>query len=181
MIIGVVGTANSGKDTVAKYLVDQTGWPSFSLSDQLREIAKSRGLDTNNETLNKIAIELRNKHGNDYISTLGVEKYRGQNLIVTSLRNPAELEPFKQADNFVLISVDAPVMLRYQRALERARGNEADMTFQQFQAQEQVTRKGAATGQRIDDILPLADYTIENDSTLEQLHQNIDTVLAKIK
>ena len=181
MIIGVVGTANSGKDTVAKYLVDQTGWPTFSLSDQLREIARERGLNTNNETLNQIAIELRNQNGNDYISTLGVQKYKGQNLIVTSLRNPAELTPFKQADSFVLIAVDAPVQLRYQRALERARGDEANMTFEQFQAQEQVTRNGSESGQRIDDILPLADYTIENNSTLEQLHQNIDTVLAKIK
>lgn len=180
MIIGVVGTTNSGKDTVAKYLIEKTGWPTFSFSDQLREMSKERGGDTENSTLNALAIELRNQHGLDYIARLGLSKFKGQNLIVTSIRNPAEPQPFRDADDFVLIAIDAPVEMRWKRAIERARGKEGNMTLAQFQEQEKITRQGSSSGQRIDDVMGTADYIIQNDGTLEQLHQKLDTVLAEI-
>ena len=44
MIIGVVGTIGSGKDTVAEYL-NQKGFQSISLSDILRGIMKQENLD----------------------------------------------------------------------------------------------------------------------------------------
>lgn len=180
MIIGVVGTINSGKDTVGDLLKQKTGWASFSLPDEMRLVATERGLPLDNQTLNSIAVEFKQKYGLGYWSQRGLDKFQNQNLIVTSIRNPGEIEPLQSTGEFFLIGVDAPIELRYKRAIARARAGEEQSTFEQFSEWDKFTRQGPPDAQRIDDLMAQANLVIVNDGTLEELEQKIDAILADL-
>lgn len=180
MIIGVVGTINSGKDTVGDFLKQKTGWQSFSLSDELRAVATERGLPLDNKTLNTVAVDLKTTFGLGHLSERGLKKFAGKDLIVTSLRNPGELVPLQETGEFFLIGVDAPIEMRYQRAVARARAGEEQSTFEDFSNWDNFTRSGPPDAQRIDDVMAQANVVIVNDGTKEELEQKIDAILADI-
>lgn len=181
MIIGITGTSNSGKDTVAKLLIYKMGWSHFSISDELRRIATEQGLPLDNQTLGDLAIGLRKEFGLGYLSEVGLGKHVAPNLIVTSLRNLGEIEPLRQADNFILIAIDAPVELRFERAHTRARAGEQDLSLEEFMAKEKIMMQGDSHGQRIADLIAEADYRIDNIGTLADLEQKIDEILLKVQ
>lgn len=180
MIIGVVGTINSGKDTVGDLLKQKTGWQSFSLSDELRTVATERSLPLDNKTLNVVAVDLKTTHGLGHLAERGLKRFAGKDLIVTSLRNPGEIIPLQETGEFYLIGVDAPIELRYRRAIARARAGEEQSTFDDFQDWDQFTRNGPPDAQRIDDVMAQANIVIQNDTTFEELEQKIDAILADI-
>jgi dephospho-CoA kinase len=180
MIISVTGTINSGKDTVGKMLIEKTGWPTFSLPDEMRLVATERGLSLDNQTLNAISVEHKQKYGMGYWAERGLEKFANQNLIVTSLRNPGELVPLQATGEFFLIGVDAPIETRYKRAVARARAGEGEQTLEEFKTYDQFTRNGPPDAQRIDDLFAAANVIIVNDGSLEDLEQKIDAILAEV-
>lgn len=180
MIIGIVGTINSGKDTVGDLIKQKTGWPTYSLPDEMRLVARERGLPLDNETLNTISVEHKQKYGMGYWAQRGVEKFRGQNLIVTSLRNAGELAPLRDTGQLYLIGVDAPVEVRYQRSLARGRAGEGTKTLDEFTEYDLFTRQGPPEAQRIDDLMADADIVIQNTGTLEELEQKVDAILGDI-
>ncbi len=181
MIIGITGTPNSGKDTVAKLLIDKTGWPHFSISDELRRIAAERGLAIDNTTLGNLGNELRTQFGVGYLAEQGLAQYPDQNLIVTSIRNAGEIKPLQATGGFVLIAVDAPVEQRYARALARARAGEENLSLEEFEQQEKIMLHGPIAGQRIADLVKVADYRLHNTGTLADLEQKIDEILSKVQ
>lgn len=180
MIIGVTGTINSGKDTVGDMIKAKTGWPTFSIPDEVRIIATERGLPLDDMALNSISVEYKDKYGLGYWMEQGLKRFAGQNFIVTSLRNPGEIVPLRATGHFFLICVDAPLEMRYKRALARGRAGEENLTIEQFKERDQFTRNGPPNAQRIDDIVKQADFIVENTGTLEELEAKIDAILADI-
>ena len=140
MIIGVTGTFASGKDTISEYL-QQKGFFHFSLSDAIRDECDKRGLPKDRDTLIKLGNELRSTLGNDILARRAVESAGSQNSVFTSIRNPDEAKFLKTQKGFVLINVDAPIEIRYQRIVDRKR--ESDMVdFETFKAQEELETNG---------------------------------------
>ena len=180
MIIGVFGTINSGKDTVGEMIKAKTGLPTFSISDEIRSVATERGMPLDNMTLNNISVEHKDKYGLGYWAQRGVEKFKNQSFIVTTLRNLGELEPLRATGKFYLVGVDAPIEMRYKRSVARARAGEENQTFEQFETYDKFTRNGPANAMRINDLVEQADVIIENTGTLEELEQKIDAILADI-
>ncbi|MBI2597862.1 MAG: hypothetical protein HYW50_01565 [Candidatus Diapherotrites archaeon] len=77
-----------------------------------------------------------------------------------------------------LLFIDAPQKVRFERLKER--GREGDpKTFEQFLSiEEKEAKSEVETNQQIDSTIPLADITIENDSTIKALHKKIDDALS---
>jgi dephospho-CoA kinase len=180
MIIGVTGTDGSGKDLVGQMLWEKLGWPHFSLSDEIRDIAREKGLDLSRETLANLANQLRIEFGPDYLAKRIVKRV-SDNFVATSIRNPHEMTPFQTKDNFVLIAVDAPTKIRYQRTFSRDRAGESNRTLEDFRHHEAlVEMTDDKFGQQLQKMLSLADYMIINDGTFKELEKKIDNLIQKI-
>ncbi|MDI6784002.1 MAG: AAA family ATPase [bacterium] len=180
MIIGLVGTIGAGKGVCAKYL-GQKGFEYHSLSDEIREELKSRGLPESRDLLTVVGNELRTTFGTGVLAQRVLKKIvPGKNYVVDSIRNPEEVKTLQSRPDFVLVKIDAPARVRFDRIRERARAGDVQ-TFDDFLLQDEIE---AATSdpatQQIRATAEMAEYTILNDSTLEIFHQRIDKLLNEL-
>lgn len=185
MIIGITGTNGSGKDTVADFLIEKLGWSHFSLSDELRKISKEKNIEPTRDNLIALGRNIRETHGLDYLSQR-ILKVTKNNFVVTSIRNPAEIEPFKKSDKFMLIAVDAPVEMRYQRVISAGKSRfghkirEETMSLEEFKKKEQIEMHGTGAEQQLHTLINMADTKIENNGTIEELKHKVDELLKSI-
>lgn len=177
MIIGLTGTNGAGKGTVAEILREK-GFEYTSLSDELRIELKKKGKEAVLDNLIAIGNELRKKEGPGTLSKRVLKRIGDKegNFIVDSIRNPAEIEELKKNKRFILIAVDAPIELRYERIKARKRASDF-VSFEKFREQEEVQLKGGKTGQQLLNCINLADHRIINDGTKEELKKKVDDIL----
>ncbi|OGL66195.1 hypothetical protein A3B21_01895 [Candidatus Uhrbacteria bacterium RIFCSPLOWO2_01_FULL_47_24] len=180
MVIGITGTTGAGKDTIADYL-KTLGFAYHSLSDIIRDECAKKNIPLDRDNLIAMGNELRGKLGPGVLGKLTAEKI--QNLgetkaIAVSIRNPAEVAELKKMPGFFLISVDAPIDIRYNRIKTRGR-IEDSVTFEKFKAQEETELAGSANQQQLNNVMTLADFRIKNDETFENLHRRVDEILKK--
>ena len=135
MIIGVTGTLSAGKDEFSKYLMAKD-FIHISLSDSLREELRSRNEEISRTALQDLGNELRRNHGLGILAKKASEKIiPGKNYVITSIRNPEEILVLKKLKNFHLVSLDAPIETRFQRAALRNREHEPQ-TLEDFKKAE---------------------------------------------
>ena len=180
MILGITGKYCSGKDTVAE-LLKEKGFVHISLSDFIREEAKKRGMPDTRENLIVLGNELRRRHGNNILALRALQKTDLQkNSVLTSIRNPAEVELLKKQPKFTFIQVIAPPALRWQRMQERQR-NDNLKTFEDFQKWEaQESNSLDPTAQQLHAVMKMADKTLSNEQTLARLQHELDKLLKEL-
>src|SRR3989338_2828737 len=121
MIIGVTGSYAAGKYTVAEIL-QKMGFYHISLSDMLREELTKRKVKLTREALITIGNELRTAHGPDVLARRALSKLKdSENFVITSIRNPSEVQALQERPEFLLVNVTSPIKLRLQRLQERNR------------------------------------------------------------
>ena len=180
MMIGLTGKNAAGKGEIAGFLKDKSFY-YYSLSDVIREELESRGIPITRETLIITGNDMRERFGSDILARLTLKKVDpNRNYVIDSIRNPAEVEALRGTGQFVLINVDAPPEIRFERI--RSRGRERDpQTLEEFCAIEQAeSRNLAEHKQSIEECQALADYTIVNDSTVEDLQRKVGEIISKI-
>ena len=96
--------------------------------------------------------------------------------MVVSIRNPGEVQVLRGRDDFVLVGVDAPVEVRFERARRRGRSDDAS-TLEQFIRQEQAELAGSDTEQQLEAVFKLSDRIITNDGSLEELYRKVEQLL----
>jgi dephospho-CoA kinase len=170
-LIGLTGTNGAGKGEVAAYFV-RKGFAYRSLSDVLREELGSRGEAVSRDSLIRIGNEIRAAQGADILARRVMAGVSGPSVI-DSIRNPEEIAYLRTQPGFVLLAVDAPVEIRYERARRRGR-DESARTLDQFIAKEREELDGSPTGQRLRRCMELADAVIRNDGTLEELFRKLE-------
>ncbi|HWU24717.1 MAG TPA: AAA family ATPase [Candidatus Paceibacterota bacterium] len=174
MIIGITGTIGAGKGTVVDYLKEK-GFAHYSVRDVLMKEIEKRGLPPDRDSMRTVGNELRALHGPDYFVKTAFEQAEAEeeNALIESVRAMAEAE-FLKSNGALLLAVDADRRLRYERI--QARGLSTDhVDFDTWVAQERKELTSAdPNGQNIIGVMLEADYLIENDGTLEELHQKID-------
>jgi len=176
IILSVSGHPSSGKDTVAKYIAEHYGFTNWSGGDALRKYIRENNLgEPTREMLSEISIQLRKKRGPDFLTRMALETETPR-LLVSGTRTVAEAESLK-AHGGILIAVTAPREMRYERA--KARGRIGDnVSFEQFTTiEEQEARGKDIFSQSVDDVIAMADYTIENTGTLPDLHVKTEELL----
>lgn len=179
MIIAIAGTNGAGKDEAARYL-EGKGFAHFSLSAELREIARQRGHEPTREYLQELGNELRAAHGEAYLTKLVLSRAGGSpRLIISSVRNLGELEPVRTTDGFKLLFIDAPVELRFERAKGRGRVGEG-LTLEEFTALEEKELHAGAGKQNLAELREAASRVIVNDGTIEQLHRKLDEAVGDL-
>jgi len=175
MVIGLTGPNASGKGEVARYL-EAHGYVYHSLSDVVREEAALRELDPLRENLIKIGNELRTQHGPSVLAERVRTKLTGKD-IVDSIRNPSEVMEMRKEKDFFLLAVDAPVRLRFERAIGRGRIGDG-ITLNEFIEKEERENSLDPAAQQLRECMKFADRIIINDGTLDELHRKIDEILS---
>lgn len=176
MIIGLTGPNASGKGEIAKYLTGK-GFKYHSLSDVLREEADKRGLNHSRDTLIQLGNELRKKGGPGILVEMLKDKIADKD-VVDSIRNPGEIKELRKIPGFILLGIDAPLKIRFERA--RLRKREGDgWTLDEFRKKEEMENSGDPQAQQLKECLKQSDVRIVNDGTPDELRQKIDGVLKK--
>lgn len=180
MIIGLTGANASGKGEAANYLKSK-GFKYYSLSDILREKASSRGIEPSRENLIKLGNGLREGLGPSALADLTIKKIKGKNnYVIDSIRNPFEIKALRKLNKFTLIGIDAPVEIRFKRAIARNRPGDPK-TLEEFIEKERKENIASSINQQLDNCLKEADIAIINNSSLENLHKRIDDAIKKIQ
>lgn len=180
MIIGVTGKYASGKDAVAEYLQGK-GFLHFSLSDEIREEARRRKVKITRENLITLGNSLREKFGPGILAERVANKMAAeQKVVVTSIRNPSEVEVLKKNSEFILVAVTAEAQRRFQWLQQRAR-EEDPKTFQEFVEKEKLEQSSDPTKQQLHTVEKMAKITVKNDGSLEDLHKKVDLLLENLK
>ena len=177
-LIGLTGLNASGKGTAAEYF-RQKGFAYYSLSDIVRDYATEKGLDHSRENLIVCGNELREKFGPSVLAERALKKIkkdRSSKAVVDSIRNIFEIEELRKISEFLLIGVDAPVEVRFERSKTRGRTG-FETSLDDFVKIELKENSADPKKQQLFDCLKLADKTINNDGTVDELEEELCLIL----
>lgn len=183
-IIGVTGTLASGKDTVADHISKNYNIKSYSTSDEVRYEATKRGVDHTRASLVEVANSIRAEFGLGELAKRALERVTADDQIslITGIRNTGEVKYLKENSNFLLISIDGPIEVRYERAKQRGRIGDGT-TFEDFRVSEERELSNKEVGEHGIELLPcmrMADFFIINDGSLDELKTRVDEVVKAI-
>jgi len=178
-VIGAIGQNGSGKDEVLKYLRTKHGVPFLSTGDVVREIASGEGVEPTRENLGKISDRYFREFGKGYFVRLLAYKiqHTGWKIAgisgIRSLDDVSILKGIFRKD-FILIHVYiTDPQVRYSRMTKR--GEERDPhSYEELLRQDQAEEELFSTKEAE----RLADYSISNDGTLDDLHREIDRLIS---
>ena len=198
--VWVTGLPGSGKGAFIELLrpmLEARGIATryYSLSDELRDEARRRGVAVSRPTLRAIANELRLEHGSGVLSLLVVTKMRQEIsplpddlplvAIVDAIRNPEEVTYLQRelAPCFDLVAVEAPLEILVNRIAARARFDEPDEFVRQKDAARKMILGEAgkdepAHGHDIQTCIDMADWKIDNSTSLAVLSAGTEAYVA---
>jgi dephospho-CoA kinase len=87
----------------------------------------------------------------------------------------SEIEDLRRQEGFMLLAIDAPVALRFERVAARGR-DESAADLEAFRRKEDEERAGGAAAQQLEACLAAADRLIVNDGTIPEFHRKLEEV-----
>jgi dephospho-CoA kinase len=181
MIIGLTGRNAAGKTTAGRWLAGRLGCGMDSLSDAIRYWLTDRGREITRETLIDGGRQLRREGGPGVLAERLLARVpEGADYVIDSVRSPAEVAALRARPGFVLLALDAPLALRFERLLARGRAGDA-LTLEDFQRQEaaELTSDDPA-GQALLACEALADRRLVNDGSLADLERALAELLSGV-
>ena len=182
ILIGITGTDGSGKGTVVDFLV-RKGYTHYSARAIWEEIFKERGIENTRANMRLLANELRKEHGNDFVVTYylkRMEEEKPQRAIIESIRATAEAETLKK-NGGLLLAVDADQKLRYERVQGR-RAPSDKVSYEEFVRHESMEMNDPDPhGMQKQRVIAMADYTITNNGTIDELRTQVDFFLKAVE
>lgn len=179
-VLAFVGAPAAGK-TEAASVAKEMGIPVITMGEVVREELKRRGLSLSDENAGRVANELRDREGMDAIAKRCIplikdaerKKVEKMVIVIDGIRGVAEVETFKKefGNDFVLVRVEAPLILRYERIKSRGRGDDL-LSISEFKEREE-REKGWGMGEAMEK----ADKVIKNDGSLEEFKGQIKRIV----
>ena len=186
-IICIVGMPGSGKSVVADELVKK-GFAFLRFGQITLDIVKERGLEPVEKNEREVREDLRKKHGMAAFAILNIPKIdellKKSDVAVDGLYSWSEYKLLKEkyGDLMNVLAIFAPPGLRYERLSNRSVEGDEAQRFRNFTTQEAKSRDYA----EIENLekggpIVMADFTIVNTGTIDQLKEKISEVLSQIK
>jgi len=174
IVIGITGRNCAGKDATADVL-ESLGFERHSLSDALRDELRARGAEITREALIDVGNELRRAEGPAVLAERMKRRIATERACLVSVRSPAEVEALRALDGFVLLALEAPPAVRFERERHRRheRRESVPPTLEAFLAVEERENSNDENAQQLDAAIALADATITNDGDLEDLRADV--------
>ena len=181
-IIAVVGMAGAGKSEVTNYLLEKLACPKVYFGDVTFERMKEDGLELNYENERITREKIRAEHGMGAYAKFSLPKvinFLEDNsvVVIESLYSWDEYKIIKKefGDKFSVVAVFTPSEVRLSRLKNRE--------HRPIESKEELTKRDIAEIEGTDKGGPIAvaDITIINRGTLDELHDKIEkNVLSKL-
>jgi dephospho-CoA kinase len=173
-LIGLTGTNGAGKGVVAEFF-EARGYGHHSLSDAIRDELRREGVLETRDALIAKGNELRRAFGPDVLARRTLAKVAGP-AVIDSIRNPFEVAALREQPGFILMALDAPAALRYERVAKRGR-NECAACLEEFVRKEEQEKGTDPAAQQLHTCMALADRILVNDASIEDLHRRLEEFL----
>ena len=183
LCVGLTGRMASGKGEAVRLLQDR-GFSYVSLSDIVRREAARDGAEVSRYRMQDIGNRLRAQGGAGVLGRLVREQVlasAAERWVIDGIRNPAEVLELRKIGGFYLLGIecDIPTIL----ARMRARGRATDALGEE-ELRASLEREWGLNepegGQQVGPTLAMADFIVENNGTLAELHARLDGILEKI-
>ena len=178
-VISIVGMAGAGKSEVAR-VFERKGYTRVRFGDVTDEEIRKRGLELNEESERYIRELLRKEHGMSAYAQLNLPRIdsalKNSNVVVDGLYSWEEYILLKDhyGADFTVIAVWASPEARYARLGNRT---ERPLTVEEAASRDRTEIENTNKGGPI----AMADYTIDNESSLSDLEEQVNEVLARLK
>ncbi|VVB67310.1 AAA domain protein [Candidatus Norongarragalina meridionalis] len=182
-VVGFAGSIASGKGEAVAQAAKLLKAKTYSLSDELRANLRKKRKPVTRKALRALGNELRRKYGTGVLAEAVAKKaaaVRGA-VIVDSIRCVGEAQALRKAfgKKFVLVFVDAPLRVRFNRAKKRGREGEAS-SFTEFKRVDAKEMADAEKwGHSLRKVKKMADVVLKNDASLSILYSRIRLLLTK--
>lgn len=144
----------------------------------MREEATAAGLPHTRASLIATGVRLREAGGPGALARRILGRLAGPS-VVDSIRSPGEVAVLRTLKRFVLLGVDAPIALRFERSVRRGRTGDG-ATLDEFAANEARENTASESGQKLNETLALADRVVRNDGSLEVLRERTRRLLGEL-
>jgi dephospho-CoA kinase len=182
--IGLTGRMGSGKGEVVKIL-EKMGFKYISLSDIVREEIAKRipgGRHVSRSDTQDIGNRLRKEGGPGVLGKRVRQKIESMDVdrwVIDGIRNPAEVNELQKLESFYLLGIDAQISTLLERIKSRKRGTDIEDDDVLLAHLEREWGHGEPEGgQQVGKCMAMADYTIENNSSLDDLKIDVMKILA---
>lgn len=181
-VIAVVGMAGSGKGTVTAYLAEKYKVPMFHFGNMVYEEVQRRGLD-NVQDERFVREDMRKQEGKAVLAKrVGTKaqealKQGAKGVVLDGLYSWSEYSYLRDlfGDDLLVIAIAAPRQERYRRGAERKDAHRK-YTPEQIEARDIEEIENLEKGGPI----AIADYTIVNDQTPQDMLNKLDDILASV-
>jgi dephospho-CoA kinase len=178
-VVAIVGMTGSGKSEVAR-IFENNGFAAVRFGDVTDEEVKKRGLELNEENERRIREELREGHGMDAYAKLNLHRIdsalQSSNVVVDGLYSWEEYILMRDyyRGNFCMVAVCASPGKRYKRLAGRSNRG---LTREEAVTRDTVEIEKMSKGGPI----AMADFTIVNESSLEDLERETERVVSALR
>jgi dephospho-CoA kinase len=177
-VIGLVGEAGSGKDTVGEYLEKKYGATQVRFADPIKETLSIYFDKLSRDDQQWLFGVFQERFGDDILSRAirkRIEEEQNDLIVVNGLRMPPDYPFIRSFENNYLLYVTADQKIRWERSTKRGEKSDDGASLEDFKELEKKE-----TEIHIPEIGAKADYEIRNERDLDYLLQEVDKFLAKI-
>ncbi len=179
IIIGLVGSLASGKETTKKYLAEKYNAKDCKFSSILRDVLERVAVPNSRENLQKISTILRANFGENLLAkaiAMDASKLDADVVVIDGVRRFTDIEHLNELPNFILVKIDADSKVRYERMkIRNENAGDDKKTFEQF-----LEDHNAEADKQIPEVMKTAKYSIDNSGTLEDLYKQINEIIKKL-
>jgi len=178
-VVSIVGMAGSGKSEVAR-VFERNGFKRIRFGDITDEEIKKRGLELNEENERNVRQQLRKEHGMAAYAKLNLPKIdamlKSSDVVVDGLYSWEEYTLLKSryGDDFHVVAIWTSPEMRYNRLSKRkVRPLTKEEAKSRDVAELENTNKGGP--------IAMADFTIINETSLEDLTREAGKIVAALR
>jgi dephospho-CoA kinase len=178
-VVSIVGMTGAGKSEVSK-MFEQNGFIRVRFGDVTDEEVKKRGLELNEANERNIRELLRQEHGMAAYARLNLPRIDSalehSDVVIDGLYSWEEYTFLKTCygKNFWVVAVWSSPRTRYQRLTTRL---ERPLTPEEAVNRDRVEIENINKGGPI----AMADFTIKNESSLEELRREAERIIARLR
>lgn len=180
VILGLVGELAAGKGTIVDYLKKNHSAVSFRFSDPLRKTLDLYDLKISRDNMQNLSTILRGNFGENLLAramTKQAKESPKDLIVVDGVRRFTDIENFTELSEFNLVYITAEAKTRYDRYIKRNENiGDDSLSFEDFNTKDQ-----AEADKQVPEVGKQAKFKIDNNGTLDQLYEQVEDILNKIR
>jgi dephospho-CoA kinase len=179
IILAIVGMPGSGKTEAGQYFLSKTNWPKVYFGDITLDEVKKRGQEINEANERKAREDIRKDLGMGAYAILSLPKikefFTNSSVLLESMYSWEEYLEIKKefGDSFKILALYTSPETRIARLTNRP--------IRPLQRDEVISRDySQVENLHMTGPVAMADYTIINEGSMEDLYKKIDKIIEKL-